>query len=50
MDEEVVQNDVRGATFVKNSVMDAQIDLKVVMDLSIFKMVDGTFCNPFHRV
>ena len=33
--------------FLKNFVMDARSDPKVVMDLSIYSiLVDGTFCNP----
>ena len=37
MDEELVQNGVVGGQFVKNFVMDAKIDPKVVMDLPILK-------------
>ena len=36
MDEKLVQNGVMDGTFVKNFVMNAKIDPKVVMDLSIF--------------
>ena len=32
--------------FVKNFVMSAKIDPKVVMDLSYSKLVDGAFYNP----
>ena len=38
MDEELVQNSVMNDKFVKFFVMDAKIDPKVVMDLSLFKM------------
>ena len=37
MNEELVQNGVVDGKFVKNFVMDATIDPKVVMDLAIFK-------------
>ena len=39
MDEELVQNIVTDGKFVKNFVMGSKIDPKVVMDLSIFKIV-----------
>ena len=45
MDEELVKNSVMNEEFVKNSLMDARLDPKVVMDLSIFKIVDGTICS-----
>ena len=37
MNEELVQNSVMTGKFVKNFVMNAKIDPKVVMDLCIFK-------------
>ena len=37
MNEELFQNGVMNDRFVKNFVMNAKIDPKVVMDLSIFK-------------
>ena len=36
--------------FVKNFVMNAKNDPQVVMDLSIFKIVDGTVCNPSVKI
>ena len=41
MDEELIQNGVMDEKFVKNSVTIAQIDPKVVMDLSIFFKFGG---------
>ena len=38
MDEELVQNVVMDDTFVKNFAMGANIDPKVVMDLSVFQI------------
>ena len=40
MNGELVQNSVMDGRFVKNFMMDAKNDPKVVMDLSIFK-IDG---------
>ena len=45
MDEDLVQNIVMDEEFVKNIVMGANIDPKVEMDLSIFKIGGGTCCN-----
>ena len=50
MDETLVQNGVVDWKLVKNFVVDARIDPKVVMDLSILKLVDGTVCNPFIKI
>ena len=50
MDEELVQNGVMDGKIVKNFVMDAKIVPKVVMDLSMFKLVDGTVCNPSIKI
>ena len=38
MDEELIPNGVMDGKFVKNFVMYAKIDPKVVMDLSIYKV------------
>ena len=44
MNEELVQNSVTDEKIVKNIVVGAKIDLKI---LSIFKkLVDGTVCSP----
>ena len=46
MDEELVQNGAMDGKFVKSFVMSATIDPKVVLVLSIFKiLVDGTVCH-----
>ena len=34
---------------MKKFVMNAKIDPKVVMELSKFKIVDGTVCNPLPK-
>ena len=44
MNEEFFQNSVMDGHFVKSFVMNAKIDPKVVMDLSMFEI--GTVCNP----
>ena len=38
MDEELVQNDVMDGQIVKNFMINAKIDPKVVMELSILKL------------
>ena len=45
MNEELFQNSVMNGTFVKNFVMNAKIDPKVVTDLSLFSSLEwsGTF-------
>ena len=50
MNDELVQNVVMDGKFVKDFVMGAKFDPKVVMDLSLFKIVDGTVCNPSIKV
>ena len=50
MDAELVQNGVMDGQFVKIFVMDAKIDPKVVMDLSMFLLVNGTVCNPSIKI
>ena len=45
MNEELFDNSVMNDKFVKNFVMSAEIDPKVVRDLSMFSLVDGTVCN-----
>ena len=37
-------------TFVKNFVMDAKLDPKVVMDLSIFKIGEWNILQPSNRI
>ena len=49
MTEELVQNDVDDGKIVKVFVMDAKIDPKVVMDLSIFKTCGWTSLQPIHQ-
>ena len=46
MNEKLVQNSVMNEQLVKNFVLKAKIDPKLVMDLSKFKLVAGTVCNP----
>ena len=45
----MVQNGVMDEKFVKNSVMDAEIDPKVAMDLSIFNIGGWTILQPSNR-
>ena len=49
MDEELVQNVVTNAKFVTKFMMDAKIDLKIVMDLSIFKIGGRNILQPRDR-
>ena len=49
MDEELVHNVAMGEKVVKNFVIGAKVDPKVEMDLSMFEMVDGKFCNPITK-
>ena len=49
MDEELVQNIVMDGKFVKNFVMYAKIDPKVVTDLSIFKIGGWNILQPNDR-
>ena len=49
MDEELVQNVVMDGQFVKNFVVGAKIDPKVVMDLSIVKIGGWTILEPSNR-
>ena len=49
MDEELVQNGVTDGKFVKNFVMDANTDPKVVMDLSIFKIGGWNSLQPSNQ-
>ena len=48
-DEELVQNGVMDGKFVKNFVMGAKIDPKVVMDLSIFKIGGWNSLQPINQ-
>ena len=45
----MVQNDVMNDKFVKNSVMNAQIDPKFVMDLSICKVGGWNILQPSNQ-
>ena len=49
MDEELVQNVAWGEKFVKNFVMDAKIDPKVVMDLFMLKIGGRNILQPSNR-
>ena len=49
MDEELFHNIVMGAELVKNFVMDAKIDPKVVINLSIFKIGGWNSLQPSSR-
>ena len=49
MDEELVQNGVMNETSVKNFVMDAKIDPKAVLDLSIFKIGGWNSLQPIDQ-
>ena len=44
------QNIVMDEELVKNSVMNAKIDPKVVMDLSTYKIVDGMIYSPAIKI
>ena len=49
MNEEVVQNSVMTGKFVKSFVMNAKIDPKVVMDLSIFQIGRWNSLQPSNQ-
>ena len=49
MDEELVQNVVMDGQFVKNFVVGAKVDPKVVMDLSIVKIGGWNILEPSNR-
>ena len=49
MDEELVQNGVMDEKFVRNLLMNAKIDPKVVMDLSIFKIGGWNSLQPINQ-
>ena len=49
MDEKLVHNDMMDEKFEKNSVIGAKIDLKVVMDLSVFKIGGWNILHPSKR-
>ena len=49
MVDEWVQNGVMDGKFVKNFVIDAKIDPKVVMDLSIFEISGWNILQPSNR-
>ena len=44
--KKLVQNGVMDGQFVKNIVMDAKIDPKIVIDLSMFKIGGGNSLQP----
>ena len=49
MDDKITQKIVMGEKFVKNFVMDAKIDPKVVMDLSTFKIGGWNRLQPINQ-
>ena len=49
MDEQLVQNDAMDGKFVKNFVMDARSDPKVVMDMSISKIGGWNSLNTINQ-
>ena len=49
MDEELVQNVVMDGQFVKNFVVGAKVDPKVVMDLSIVKVGGWNILEPSNQ-
>ena len=48
-DEDSVQNGAMDGQFVKNFVVDAKIDPKVVVDLSVFKICGSNILQPSDR-